>query len=211
MQQCHRADVGKVEIYVAIVVVIAGGQAHAEEPRVGPGLFRHFCETPALAAEAVVAPEFVADGVDEFIVDEVNIEVAIVVVIGEVGDKSRPIQAATKIIRNIAEGAIPVVVVELIRVAFHLAAAFGVARPVGDVEIKETVVVEITPGGGFAVSRIADTGGLAHLYKLAACVAKQGIGPPVGNEEVAPAVVVVIYEGCAVAVSAGQGYLIGQG
>ena len=210
-QQGHGSSVGKVKVEIAVVVVVEDGQPHPHHLGVGIGFGRNFGKTPAATARTIIAPEGITHRINPFVVDQVDVQVAIIVVIDKAGDKAGPHHLAVEVMSHIAEAAIAVVAVQFVAVAQGRTAAAGIAGPVGHVQIQVAIIVKIAPGGRLAIAPVANPGNFGHVNEASPfIVTEKNIGPPINHVQISPAVVVVIGKGRPAAVSIGQGNLVTQ-
>ena len=78
--------IGEIEIDIQVVGV-ADGQTHAVDDRIGPGFGRGVGPAPTATAGTIIAPEHIADGILQLVVDYIEIGVAVVVVVNKGGGK----------------------------------------------------------------------------------------------------------------------------
>ena len=102
---------------------------------------------PASTAYPVVTPQHIANGIGKFIVDYVDIQVAVVVVIQETASETGPQQLGIfHKGRHVRKGAIPVVAVETILMGEKIYwLAVRQASPVDYIQIQPTIIVEVSP------------------------------------------------------------------
>ena len=200
LQQHHAVHhIREVEIQVEVVVIIADGQAHAMDEGARARFYRDIAPTPQAAAWSLVAPEDISQHVLELVIDDIDIGIAIAVVIGEAGaEAGAQQQVVIQQARDVLKAAVAAVAIERIARFVVLArdvgvAAFGEAGPVDDIEIEKAVAIEIAPGGGGALARVAHASLLGYIGKAAsAVVMEKRIGAVVQHIEIQPAIVVVI-------------------
>ena len=129
LQQHHAIHhIGEIDVQVEVIVVIADRQSHAVDHRAGAGFDGYFRPAPAAASGAVVPPENIAEHILELIIDDIDIGVAVAVVVGKASAESRA-QEQIKLqqMRDISEGAVSLVAIKRVAGGVVLPRDIGVA------------------------------------------------------------------------------------
>ena len=132
--------------------------------------------------------------------------------VGEAGREGGAAQLVAEQRRDVLEGAVAAVAVQLVagQGGGVVARALRVAAPVGDEQVEQAIAVVVAPGGGGALAGVAHPGGRGHVAEAGAgLVAQQDVGAVGDDVEVAPAVVVIVGPHGAAGPGVGQGHVGG--
>ena len=190
VQEIGRLIVRDEEVDVSVVVDVGGDHPHAppsplEESRrfgdvgemalvITEDLVGARFEFPGIAADDhLVGRKGVADprilGIPDHVVADVQVEVAVVIEVGESG-RCRPIAVARQARRprHILESPVPSIAIQ------------AIGSPPGQKEVGMAVVVVIADGDAVSISlgHSADSRGVRHIFECpVAAVAKQPVSP----------------------------------